>query len=403
MPRPRATFPSGNPLPKNIKHASRKEDKFKKYRYIKADGSIKTLQSDDEKVITETAEYWNTKMDENCESGDEPKKFDKNSIAYHLDIFIQEHEEMFPSKVKSAKWKQNQQSIRKYLRPSLAEPTIILDKKLFKKMWLQMTPAVQRSCRGSLRSFYEYLDDNYLLSDDPRKKYINPFVDVTAGGFAYMEMPEKKTQILTLTMFNSMCSVAETKGFYFLKDAMLISMATYLREGDILSLRFDEDIRDGWLLKETSKSKARKKTKSDIFEAELSHHPLLNEAIQRSMLRRTLNDNAPYIIHHKYQSKNKSEHKDHHSQVMRRFFNSCWNKCADEIKEMKSVLQEERPGFHEIRALRKSLDDGLRPSKDISVDMGHVDEKVTDAFYGTHAKPTVKTLEYAFNPTLLGK
>lgn len=383
MAKSRPVFLSGNSLPQNLYHTNKPKFLNEKFRYKKPNGKFQTITGD-EITVTKFANEANDYFAENgslMESDNNKKPVVKNSVGHAIELFIAHRNDEYPSSANATKWKQSQQGVRKIMRTNLDDFVEVVTTKFLRSLWRAMSYSQQKNYRAFLKRFVMFLKAEELVPESVQ----NVFISSESGGLEYKETVEKKRGILTKKVFVKMRSIARSKEYFFLEDMMNIGMSTYFREGDILSMRFD-DIKDGELLTQIAKSKSRTKSQQVIHGNVLAVQKFLKEYIKKSKSRLGSGSDCPYVIHHNYARKVTSKNKDHQMQVLRRYVSDCWTECLSEIKGFKKSESDTWPTFHEIRALRNHLEPDNRSSKEISLDMGHADEKVTNSYYLTHGQ-----------------
>ena len=399
MPRVKACFESGNPLPENLYHHNRREFRHKKFRYKMPDGTFTVIQGS-EAEVTKYAEDCNAYRSQN------PGRFvNKNfslkvrhksgTIGRLLEEFFTNIEALQPSRKQSKKWRDCKGSLIKHLAPIFDTPARQFSRKRCLGIWMGMSFHVQKNLKPQLRLFHTFLRDTNVLPENEA----NPFVREDADGFRFKEDPKKIRGVLPIGLFFKVRQQAATMGYHFLVDAMDLSFLTYMRVGDILELRFDEHIQNGNLQKVIGKSKSRRKTKPVIHTYRLQDHPQILEVLNRSRMRMEeaiqnrnglKNPSAgyatpcPFVIHHAYTRYPKSETKQHANQVTLRYLDECVYKCLAAMPELAGIPRVQLPSFHEIRATRTFVDSRDRSTEDIAGDLGHTDKKITESSYMTH-------------------
>lgn len=384
------TFDSGNPLPPNLYRPGIFTKKGEVFRYRnpltgKFKNFVFTNESEIVSFVLEANETFTlSKTIAKSSSVHSPSTF-----AYWMENFISETIKEKKGYITAASLTTRTGSLRKNFDVLYSTPIKTLSVERLYSIWKELPFHVQKALRSYLLNFVIYLKHNGVRTALTE----NPFVRVDNGGFKYAQEPKKIRSIMTMDAYEKIKEVAAKKGFHFLVDAMEISFITYFRSADVLSLRFD-DINDNVLTKEISKTKKRK-DKMQANRYPLDHHPQLLAIITRAKIRRGFVSDCPFIIHHEFSRKVRSEKKLHRSQVTKDYLVRCMNICLDEISLFKNVPQAERPSFHEIRALRLSQDRAKRDIKEISKDMSHADTAITLRNYDTHNTTEIHTVLYS--------
>lgn len=161
----------------------------------------------------------------------------------------------------------------------------------------------------------------------------------------------------------------------WLRNAIDLALITAQRRGDILNMRFD-DVRDGFLYVVQSKTERA----SDAGWLKVKITPQL-----ASILARCRDDVlSPYLVHRRPDRKKKREGKDHWTKVDERFLTRAFKNSRDACGCYAGWMEEEMPGFHEVRAL--SLHLYKRAGKDGQKIAGHATEHMTRNYQKDHAE-----------------
>ncbi|MFC7296050.1 phage integrase Arm DNA-binding domain-containing protein [Marinobacter aromaticivorans] len=157
------------------------------------------------------------------------------------------------------------------------------------------------------------------------------------------------------------------------QNAMDLALITLQRRGDVSRMRFD-DVRDGRLFVVQEKTE-----KYDTGYLAIAVGPKLDKVIKRCR-----DDLAsPYLVHRRPERKIKDRAgMDHWTQVKPQMITRAFAEARDESELFDGVPENERPTFHEIRAL------GIKNLKDKGVDpqklAGHATAKMTSNYDSGH-------------------
>ena len=183
---------------------------------------------------------------------------------------------------------------------------------------------------------------------------------------------------MTMDDLQQIIDIARKTDLHFVANSLMLGFYTGLRRQDIVTLRFD-NIVDNKLTTIVRKSKkGGVKVKRHTFD--LNIHTELRQFINELRESALQHRNCPYLIHHDYQVKRKSENKNHSMQVL-------GNYLGNAIKDIKNTNRSSIADtcFHELRALY--LESALCKAEtiqDVSKDLGHSDVRTTERHYGTH-------------------
>lgn len=157
------------------------------------------------------------------------------------------------------------------------------------------------------------------------------------------------------------------------QNAMDLALITLQRRGDVARMKF-ENVRDGKLYVVQEKTE-----KYDTGYLAIAVGPKLDKVIKRCR------DNlaSPYLVHRRPERKIKDRAgMDHWTQVKPQMITRAFAEARDESGLFDGVPENERPTFHEIRAL------GIKNLKDKGVDpqklAGHATAKMTSNYDSGH-------------------
>ena len=372
--RPKKPFPSGNPLPENVVHHNRKPGY---YRIRKQDGSLVSCPFQEEsKVISLAKRFLSEKV------------ISDSIIQGSLKSYWSDYEIYFKENARVSKSSMNGLSaIKGHLK-------FLMNKKIDEinfvdcdEIWNKLSFHSQKTCRLPLYHLINFLFLKGGAKDLMRQ---NPF----QKGRPLKNQPKKKRNKMTMEWFKKIKLEAQNLGYDFIVDAMNIGFLTGMRKSDVLALK-DSHISD-CLEKTLNKSKARQIPQMNSYE--LSAHTELDLIIKKARMRRPAG--CPFIIFHEYACYKDSEQKEHRNQVLSRFFDECMDECREKIPSIAKMPRSERPSFHEIRHLRVACEIDERELKELSMDLGHADTKITETVYNTHKEFVVRKVDYV--PTLTG-
>ncbi|MCA6058302.1 phage integrase Arm DNA-binding domain-containing protein [Thalassolituus sp. ST750PaO-4] len=176
----------------------------------------------------------------------------------------------------------------------------------------------------------------------------------------------------------------------WLQVAMALALVTLQRRGDLVLARFN-DI-EGDRLKiiqaKTEQHGHRAFLKIQIGES-------LAGIIERSQQIKPLN--CPFIVHRLPARRIPFDGQEHHGQVQGDYLGKTFQKVRDQIPVFKEMEPEERPTFHEIRALGGALYLRQGFSKEyVNLLMGHTTQKMTDDYTDRHQQWTECAAELVF-------
>lgn len=175
---------------------------------------------------------------------------------------------------------------------------------------------------------------------------------------------------LTLEWYSKIHEKAEK----WLQNAMDLSLQTLLRREDVVAVKW-EDIRDGRLYVVHQKTRRHESAKVRI----LLGKPALD------VLSRCRDDIAsPFIIHRKPARMRKREKGDHWTRINPEMVSRAFQEARDATGLFDDMPPEQRPSFHEVRALGRKLyeDAGI----DVKALGGWSDDKMPAKYLEGHAR-----------------
>ena len=147
---------------------------------------------------------------------------------------------------------------------------------------------------------------------------------------------------------------AGRRELYGLQVGMGISLYTTMRRGDVIELRSDRHIVDGFLRRTISKSEQKRgEGKGERLEWELKDHPMLDDLVAKGVEIGKANAwqdvDCPYLVSHLPDHKRLGRSKTHVSQVLGRRLQVMFDDARDGTGLY--FNDPHPPTFHEIRSL----------------------------------------------------
>lgn len=177
---------------------------------------------------------------------------------------------------------------------------------------------------------------------------------------------------MTMAQFKALHAAAPI----WMQIAMELALITLQGRWEICHMRFDQ-VKDGSLYV------VREKTKDhDWSRLQIGITPQLQTVIQRA---RQSGIASPYLVHRRPQRVKPNQETDHWSQLAPNTFTAEFRKLRDGLPMFSSISREQRPTFHEIRALGSHLYEKAGFSRDyVQKLMAHGDEKMTEHYQSGH-------------------
>ncbi|MCY4044950.1 MAG: tyrosine-type recombinase/integrase [Cellvibrionales bacterium] len=357
-----------------------------KWRVKLPDGSFKSFTAKDANEANKLAQW----AIENADTFKQQKpNIDDDCLLMPAVLrFIKDKEDEDPKLKNKYSWtNQRIPALKSFARYHADVPLYKLNfKDHMRPWWKQLTHHAQHSRKALFREFF-----NDLLADDllPAMPY-NPFLKESSKPFLkYKIKPEKKRARLPLEVFQKIYEQAGKQKAEFLQIAMMISLLTTMRRGDLVALRFDKHIENNQLKKSISKSEKQKgEFHGSNLVWDLSHHTLLKATINKARELSLKNRRCPYIISKRAERDIKSPQKSHPHQVLPNYLTTRFGLIRDQLVGAGAIDEiYATTSFHEIRSLGSHL---LKTSgndiEDIQELMAHSDKSMTQHYLKGHEK-----------------
>lgn len=107
---------------------------------------------------------------------------------------------------------------------------------------------------------------------------------------------------------------------------------------------------------------------------------------------------SPYLIHYQPKARRKEQvaAKDHWTSITPDYLTNCFRKARDAAHAYDHLAPDERPTFHELRALGSWLYEQQKfPTEYVQALMGHADEKMTKEYQDGHKSKEIEYVEVA--------
>jgi hypothetical protein len=224
----------------------------------------------------------------------------------------------------------------------------------------QFPPVLSNRYRSLLSLIFKYAVAHGVCNDNPANKTISRKI-------------YKKRKRLTIEGYAAVYEKADQ----WLKNAMEIGLHTLQRCEDIINLKFT-DIKDGYLYVIQQKTKKHGDKAYIRAKIEISLQKIIDRC-KDSML-------SPYLIHRRpdrlSKQNAKAKSKKHYTQVTAEYLSKAFSAIRDQLGMFSKMDPDERPTFHEIRAL------GIKLYKEAGKDpqklAGHFNSKMTEKYLEGH-------------------
>lgn len=186
----------------------------------------------------------------------------------------------------------------------------------------------------------------------------------------------KHRRRMTLQQFRAIHQQAP----HWMQIAMELAIVTLQGRYEVCHMRYD-DLQDDQLYVVREKTK-----KNEWGHLRIPVTPALEDIIRRSR------DDvvSPFIVHRAPAKRKRASGKQHWTQLTLNDFSAKFRKVRDQVPELAAMASNERPSFHEIRALGSWLYEQAGFERDyVQALMAHGDEKMTAHYQSGHQKKWV--------------
>lgn len=332
------------------------------WRYRRPDGTFKSFQATEAKAIA-------LALEANATSEKTPQKIQPaSSIQIWVGKFIQYREQLDPALIGKQSWINRKYTVQEFARHFSGTPTHAISLNLIRLWWDKKTPHAQRSKRPELNKLF-----NYLMMEGVVRLPSNPFSTADDKPRVMVKgVPKRARKRLSLDQYRTISEASPP----FLRIAMMISLYTSMRRGDIVGLRFDRHVAGGYLAKQISKSHAVGIGANNRWE--LAKHPLLRETLAEARELSLKHYSCPFVLSRMPERRIMGEVKEHVAQILPEMI-------SDTFAEVAKQCGIHGVTFHEVRALsawiyRKAGHD----QKLIQQMMAHSSGKMTEHYQAGH-------------------
>ena len=337
-------FFDGILLAENLYEDSRKRVGY--WRYRRPDRSFKTFSASDVFLANKIAEHNNTLRDPT------PTKNNPNTngtLAAYIDEFILYRETQNPNLKEAGSWRNRKYALAQFGR-HIVRPLAQLKRADIMHWWDVLTPHQQKARHAEFRKFFNWLMGRELLT----AMTYNPFTLADDRPRFYQSATPKRASVrFDIAGFWKIYHAAGTLGYEGLQIAMGISVTTFMRETDILTLKLSDDLEDDLLKKVIGKSIAQVgEAKAARLQWSIKDYDLLRNLINRARLLSIKNYACPFVISYTPKQKRMGTTKEHVCQVTPRKLIAMFEKARDLAGY---AGMENPPTFHTVRSLANSI------------------------------------------------
>lgn len=350
------------------------------YRYRRPDGTFKTFQAESD----EQAQEWAADTNATRHVPREQRELLRTELAFHVPRYIAYREREDQGLEEKDSWSNRCGALRAFGAYFQGVPITEITWPHIHTWWLTLTYHQKKLRHAEFRRFFNWLMGQGLCKQLP----YNPFTtrdDLTR--LLVTGKPEKKRKRLTRDEFWAIYDAAEN--YPALQIAMGISLLTFMREGDICTLKWSENVEEDLLKRVIGKSLQQRGTASAArLQWDVGNYGLLKKLLQRAREDAMKNYRCPFVISHTPKIKKTGKTKEHGCQVTARRIVEWFSECRDATGLFENLGDRTPPTFHEVRSLASKLaKDAGYSMEQIRVAMAHGDIATTKHYQDEHELP----------------
>ena len=316
------------------------------WRYCRPDGTFKTFPASDVHLANKIAEH-NSASRDLMPKANNPS--DRGTLAAYVGEFVLHREIQSPNLKALDSWRNRKYSLAQFCK-QITQPLAKLKRTEIMHWWDTLSPHQQKARHAEFRRFFNWLMGRELL---PTMKY-NPFTLSDDRPRLYQSATPKRASIrFDITGFWKIYHAAGALGYEGLQIAMGISLTTFMRETDILTLKISDDLEDDLLRKVIGKSLAQVgEAKAERLQWNIKDYDLLRQLVSKAKVLSLKNYRCPYVISHTPKQKRIGKTKDHICQVTPRRLIEMMGEARD-LAGYGEISNP--PSFHTVRSLANKL------------------------------------------------
>lgn len=370
------------------------------FQYTRPDSSKLYFHTDSVHRANELAKKANNNRDNYRSTPKEMGGAKESYLQQRIHDYIRQRELETPSLQAKESWRNRCYHMHKFARETTTPPAK-LNRDHIQSWWNSLTRDQQKARKAEFRRLFNYLMGHKLL---PKMEY-NPFTTNDDKPILYLfEKQQRKRERLDTVTFWRIYEKAGELNYQALQIAMGLAITTFLRENDILTLCFDENIENNQLRVLISKSAAQKgETKASRLRWDLDKNKVLASLIETARANSRKNQNCPFIISHRPKQKRKGATKEHFAQVTPRRLQGMFREARDATGIWDELpYGKTPPTFHEIRSLAdaKASEAGYKIDL-IQEAMAHSDKSQTLLYQANHNLP-YEEVDIEFTEKMIG-
>ena len=366
------------------------------FRYLRPDGSYKTFQAPSVAEANRLA----AEANESRHLESVVARIPRESIAYQIPSYISWRESQDKKLIGKESWENRKGALRAFSRHFQSIPLGRLDWDRLKLWWESLSFYQQKLRHAEFRKLFNWLMGEGLC----RHLRHNPFTSNDALPRLYPMGQEAKARMRIGSRDEFWKLYHFAHAYPALQIAMGLSLTTFMREGDICTLRLDEHVQADLLQKVIGKSlNQRGNANAARLQWDVGNHQLVKQLLARARKLSLQNYRCPFVISHRPKIKKTGQTKEHICQVTPRRLITMFAEVRDASGLYRNLpAGRTPPTFHEIRSLADKLaKDAGYDLKKIQTAMAHEDESTTRSYLAEHHLP-YEDVEVVFTKELIG-
>lgn len=384
MPRPRkARFYCGVELKPNL-YAVPSRPGY--WRYVRPDGSSRCFSEHDVKRANEIADANNAK-----------RTLPPDSLTTAVEQYILHREKLDKDLLNKDSWRNRKYALRAFGN-EIETPVYRISRDEIKSWWEGLTYYQQKLRKSECRRLW-----GWMMGEGLSPLPYNPFTtDTSMPMLMNSGVPEKARQRLTRDDFWAIYASAQELGYEGLQIAMGLSLTTFMREGDICSLKLCTNLESDLLKLVVGKSLAQRGSiHAARLQWDIGNHRLVKSLLAKSRELGLKNYRCPFVISHKPIQRRPSKTKEHSCQILPRRLIAQFAEARDHAG-MNSAKPGCAPTFHEVRSLADKLaKEAGYDIKAIQQAMAHESVNTTKSYLDGHELP-FDTVSVVFDEEMIG-
>lgn len=373
-------------LPPNLYPDNSSVPNPNKWRYRLADGSFVRWRLSVREAISKAiqANEFNAARRKKLSANDSRAK-----IPHWVERYITYVKLKWPKKAATERWKFNVYYLRAMAREFNETKISQASSRKLASWWDSLTYDQQAYQRSELRRFFHWCITKGATAHNPFSNEDN------VASLILRERPHKQRLPILLNEYWRLRTVAIDMGYHHVAVAMHLSLATTMRQSDILELRFDQHIHDDCIRKVINKtSRARPSSWEARMEFTIDGNEILEEALFDAKKLAFSCWDCPYLVCRRplrlRQHGRFRKGSFHPARVFQSKFQQDFRKVRDASEIWKTVPTGRKPpGFHEIRGLAITELSHDHPISLVQRLANHTNESITKGYMAENNKPWI--------------